>query len=125
MITAKTRFVNSTLNKNTNNYNSKSPFKFDRNHFHHILLDRKLSHLNSTIILLVFNLIAIYIYSEFSDQYSNNINFILYFIFFILYCLVAYLLSRNITKINGLYSQYSKINKLKRLELAEEKKNKF
>ena len=58
-------------------FSGKSPFKGDRNHFHHILLDRKLSHLNSTIILLVFNLIAIYIYSEFSDQYSNNINFIL------------------------------------------------
>ena len=31
MITAKTRFVNSTFNKNTNNYNSNAPFKFDKN----------------------------------------------------------------------------------------------
>ena len=100
----------------------KSPFKGDRNHFHHILLDRGLSHLNATIILLIFNLLAIYFYSEFSNQFSNNMNFMLYFSFFILYCLLAYFLARNISKVNGVNSLYTNINKLKRLELAEEKK---
>ena len=91
-------------------------------HFHHILLDRGLSHWNATIFLLIFNLLAIYLYSEFSNQFSNNMNFMLYFSLFILYCLLAYFLSRNISKVNGVNSQYTNINKLKRLELAEEKK---
>jgi uncharacterized membrane protein len=103
-------------------FSGKSPFKGDRNHFHHILLDRGLSHWNATILLLIFNLLAIYSYGEFSNQFSNNLNFLLYFSLFILYCLVAYFLSRNISKANGGNSQYTNINKLKRLELAEEKK---
>ena len=103
-------------------FSGKSPFKGDRNHFHHILLDRGLSHWNATIILLIFNLLAIYFYSEFSDQFSNNLNFMLYFSLFILYCLLAYFLSRNISNVNGNNSKYTNINKLKRLELAEEKK---
>ena len=100
----------------------KSPFKGDRNHFHHILLDRSLSHWNATLILLVFNLIAIYLYTEFLALFSNNIKFVLYLVTFVLYCIVAYLLSRNLTKVNGENEQYTNINKLKRLELAEEKK---
>lgn len=100
----------------------KSPFKGDRNHFHHILLDRNLSHWNATLVLLIFNLLAIYIYSEFLNQFSNNIKFVLYLSCFILYCVVAYLLSRNISKVDGANSQYTNINKIKRLELAEEKK---
>jgi len=103
-------------------FSGKSPFKGDRNHLHHILLDLGLSHWNSTIILLFFNLVAIYFYNEFSYQFSNNINFLLYFSCFIFYCLVAYFLSRNISQVNGVNSQYTKINKIKRLELAEEKK---
>jgi UDP-N-acetylmuramyl pentapeptide phosphotransferase/UDP-N-acetylglucosamine-1-phosphate transferase len=100
----------------------KSPFKGDRNHFHHILLDRNLSHWNATIILLAFNLLAIYVYNEFSFLFSNNINFVFYLITFSLYCIVAYFLSKNNTHINGVNSQYTNINKLKRLELAEGKK---
>lgn len=103
-------------------FSGKSPFKGDRNHFHHILLDLGLSHWNSTIILLIFNLLAIYFYGELSNQFSNNMNFILYFSIFILYCLLAYFLSRNISTKIGDNSQYTNINKLKRLELAEEKK---
>jgi hypothetical protein len=103
-------------------FSGKSPFKGDRNHFHHILLDRNLSHWNATAVLLIFNLLSIYLYSEFSNQFSNNIKFILYLSCFILYCSVAYLLSRNISKVDGANSQYTNINKLKRLELAEEKK---
>jgi UDP-N-acetylmuramyl pentapeptide phosphotransferase/UDP-N-acetylglucosamine-1-phosphate transferase len=100
----------------------KSPFKGDRNHFHHILLDRNLSHWNATLILMILNLLAIYLYSEFSSLFSNNIKFVFYLITFVLYCVAAYLLSRNISKVNGENSQYTNINKLKRLELAEEKK---
>ena len=81
-------------------FSGQSPFKGDRNHFHHILLDRGLSHWNATIFLLIFNLLAIYLYSEFSNQFSNNINFLLYFSLFVLYCLLAYFLSRNISKVN-------------------------
>lgn len=103
-------------------FSGKSPFKGDRNHFHHILLDWGLSHWNATACLITFNLIALYLYSEFSKQLSNNLNFILYFIVFLLYCLLAYILSKNIKNTNGLNSQYTNINKLKRLELAEEKK---
>jgi len=104
-------------------FSGKSPFKGDRNHFHHILLDLGLSHWNSTMILLFFNIIAIYFYNEFSSLFSNNINFLVYFLFFILYCLIAYFLSRNMSKENEGNVQYTDINKLKRLELAEEKKS--
>ena len=103
-------------------FSGKSPFKGDRNHFHHILLDKNLSHWNATVVLLIFNLLAIFLYSEFLNQFSNNIKFMLYFLCFILYCITAYILSRNITKVDGTNSQYTNINKLKRLELAEEKK---
>jgi len=100
----------------------KSPFKGDRNHFHHILLDRNMSHWNATLVLLIFNLLAIYLYTEFTNQFSNNIKFMLYLLCFIIYCIIAFFLSRNISKVNGANSQYTNINKLKRLELAEEKK---
>jgi hypothetical protein len=85
-------------------FSGKSPFKGDRNHFHHILLDRGFSHWKSTIFLLIFNLLAIYLYSEFSNQFSNNMNFILYFSLFILYCLKP-----NIFKLISPYAQLKRL----------------
>lgn len=41
--------------------NGKSPFKADRSHVHHLLLDMGLSHMQSTIILLSVNLAFIFI----------------------------------------------------------------
>lgn len=40
-------------------WNGKSPFKADRNHIHHVLLRLGFSHLNVTIIIILFNLLFV------------------------------------------------------------------
>jgi UDP-N-acetylmuramyl pentapeptide phosphotransferase/UDP-N-acetylglucosamine-1-phosphate transferase len=48
-----------------------SPFKADRRHLHHLLLDLGFSHLNSTLILVVFNA-AIIAYAYFFNFLGNS-----------------------------------------------------
>jgi len=48
-----------------------SPFKADRRHIHHILLDLGFSHLGSTLILVIFN-IAIIAYAYYFNYFGNS-----------------------------------------------------
>ncbi|MFZ4546903.1 MAG: MraY family glycosyltransferase [Bacteroidales bacterium] len=48
-----------------------SPFKADRRHIHHILLDLGFSHLRSTLILVIFN-IAIIAYAYYFNYFGNS-----------------------------------------------------
>jgi UDP-N-acetylmuramyl pentapeptide phosphotransferase/UDP-N-acetylglucosamine-1-phosphate transferase len=48
-----------------------SPFKADRRHIHHILLDLGFSHLRSTLILVIFN-IAIIAYAYYFNFFGNS-----------------------------------------------------
>ena len=99
-----------------------SPFKGDRKHMHHILIDLKLSHGQATLILIIFNSLLLAIFFLFRHQFAINVMLLILFISFLVYCLVGFLLSKNIDyqKIDRI--QYTKIDKLRRLQLVEEKK---
>ncbi len=99
-----------------------SPFKGDRKHMHHILIDLKLSHGQATLLLIIFNSLLLAIFSIFRQQFSNNLILLGLFVSFLIYCLAGYVLSKNIDyqKIDRI--QYTKIDKLRRLQLVEEKK---
>ena len=52
-------------------YRGGSPFKADRRHIHHILLDLGFSHLRSTLILVIFN-VAIIAYAYYFNSLGNS-----------------------------------------------------
>ena len=99
-----------------------SPFKGDRKHMHHILIDLKLSHGQATLLLILFNGLLLALFFIFRHQFANNLMLLILFISFLIYCFIGFILSKNIDyqKIDRI--QYTKIDKLKRLQLAEEKK---
>lgn len=101
----------------------KSPFKGDRNHLHHLLIDSGLSHFTATVTLVTFNLLLLLGYFLVRHQLSNNQAIFGLFIVFLIYCLSAYLLSARINSAKIERIQFTKIDKLKRLQIVEEKKN--
>jgi UDP-N-acetylmuramyl pentapeptide phosphotransferase/UDP-N-acetylglucosamine-1-phosphate transferase len=102
---------------------NKSPFKGDRNHLHHLLIDFGFSHIASTFILIGFNFIILITYFSIRQQFSNNELILGLFILFLIYCVFAYLLSARINYAKIERIQFTKIDKLKRLQIVEEKKN--
>jgi len=99
-----------------------SPFKGDRKHMHHILIDLKLSHGQATFSLIFCNIILVALFFVFRYHLAINLLLLILFLCFLIYCSVGYFLSKNIDyqKIDRI--QYTKIDKLKRLQLVEEKK---
>lgn len=73
-------------------FNRKSPFSADRNHMHHILIDLGLSHLKSSIILIIFNLlfVLVFVYLASTSKQTFLIAFLilissaLFYVFFML-----------------------------------------
>ncbi|RXK52244.1 MraY family glycosyltransferase [Aquirufa rosea] len=100
-----------------------SPFKGDRKHLHHILIDNGFSHFWATMILIAFNLLVLFIYMMIRHGYSNHAVLLGLLITFLIYCYVSYLLSKNIDVNTVDRLKYTKIDKLKRLQLVDEKKN--
>ena len=101
----------------------KSPFKGDRNHLHHLLIDTGLSHFWATMTLVIFNLVVLFTYISVRQNFTNNQAIFGLFIVFLIYCLSAYLLSERINSAKIERIQFTKIDKLKRLQIVEEKKN--
>ncbi|MCU0339620.1 MAG: undecaprenyl/decaprenyl-phosphate alpha-N-acetylglucosaminyl 1-phosphate transferase [Spirosomaceae bacterium] len=79
--------------------NRKSPFKADRNHFHHILLDNGLTHFQTSFSLwsvTIFNVIGYF----FTFKYVTNTEaFFVLVGLFIVYLMVGYLLKLRATSI--------------------------
>jgi len=99
-----------------------SPFKGDRKHMHHILIDLQLSHGKATFSLIFSNIFLVSVFFLFRYQFSINFLLLILFLCFLVYCFIAYFLSQKIDyqKIDRI--QYTKIDKLKRLLLVDEKK---
>src|SRR5690554_782923 len=53
-------------------WKGKSPFRADRNHMHHILLDLGLSHLKTSVLLGAFNFMIVAIYFVLSANLSTT-----------------------------------------------------
>lgn len=81
----------------------RSPFEADRNHLHHILIDSGLSHLKSSILIGILNILVIVIFFVVSNKFNN---LIVIFVMFSLYAFVAFLFHkkklRNISRISTL-----------------------
>lgn len=76
-------------------YDGNSPFKADRCHIHHIVLKLlKNSHLLTTSILLICQVMIIVIFSFFAD-FGNIFQIIILFVAFILYFWIAYYLKKK------------------------------
>lgn len=100
-----------------------SPFKGDRKHLHHVLIDNGFSHFGATMILIAFNLSVLALYTLIRHEYSNHEVLFGLLLTFLVYCYIAYLLSKNIDTNTVDRLKYTKIDKVKRLQLVEEKKN--
>ena len=101
----------------------KSPFKGDRNHLHHLLIDSGLSHFSATLVLVSFNIIILFTYYFVRQDFSNNQAILGLFVVFLIYCFSSYLISERINSAKIERIQFTKIDKLKRLQIVEEKKN--
>lgn len=66
--------------------NGKSPFEADRNHLHHILLDKGFSHLKASITLGILNIFVLFVFF-FASKFLNQLN--LLGIMVLLYALIA------------------------------------
>lgn len=71
-----------------------SPFKADRNHVHHLLLELGLSHLKATLILIIINIFFIVI--VYSLQFIGNIPLVL--LTLLLASFLSYLLNQKVRK---------------------------
>ncbi|WP_452225483.1 MraY family glycosyltransferase [Lacinutrix chionoecetis] len=69
--------------------NKKSPFSADRNHLHHVLLNLGFSHLKTSIILTISNLlfVVLFIYLSSTSRQYFLISFIVVFAFILLFIL--------------------------------------
>jgi len=103
--------------------NGKSPFVGDRNHMHHLLIDSGLSHFNSTMILLGYNLLILSVYIFFKNELNNNLTLFYLFLNFIAYCYIGAYLSKKIDSKSIERLKFSKIDKTKRLQIAEQFKS--
>jgi len=80
----------------------KSPFKPDRNHIHHLLLDLGLSHMQATAILIFTNVIFIII--AYKLQYLGSLNLLILllvlasFLTFLIYMLRSRLNQKKVVK---------------------------
>lgn len=75
--------------------NGKSPFEADRNHLHHVLLDRGLSHLKASISLGFLNIFVLCIFFLISKELSQIIVLIIMLLLYALITLMFYMLKRN------------------------------
>jgi len=64
--------------------NGKSPFYADKNHLHHLLLERNLSHMQSSCILWGINILAIVVTLAFFKESSTPISFLYLMIIFLI-----------------------------------------
>ena len=72
--------------------NRKSPFKADRNHLHHVLLDNGCDHFSASVILWSVTILNIGLFFSYHGDMSNTKSVSMLFCLFLLYLLAAYLL---------------------------------
>ncbi len=75
-------------------FRRKSPFRAEKNHIHHILLDLNFSHLESTLILLSLNAILIFLSITFRSI-STLLLISLLFLTFLLFCKIVFTLRKK------------------------------
>lgn len=105
--------------------NKKSPFSADRNHIHHILVDLGFSHVKSSMILALTNLVfvAFFIYLSFKSKQGYLIFFL--FVFLTLGFYLFYLLDYSFSNLRKKVSFRNRKKKIKDKILdASKKKNK-
>jgi UDP-N-acetylmuramyl pentapeptide phosphotransferase/UDP-N-acetylglucosamine-1-phosphate transferase len=76
-------------------YHKRSPFKPDRNHMHHMLIDLGLSHEASTSILLMYNAFIIFIAFYFQNLGIYPLGFLILFISIIFSGILYLLLNKK------------------------------
>lgn len=73
----------------------KSPFKADRNHIHHLLLDIGLNHMQGTAVLIAVNLMFIVLVYQLQEIGTLRLILLLLFVFSILTAFIYYLRSQS------------------------------
>jgi UDP-GlcNAc:undecaprenyl-phosphate GlcNAc-1-phosphate transferase len=82
-----------------------SPFKADRNHMHHILLDAGLNHFWASFTLWMITIVNTCLFFAFHGNISNTVSICIYIGMFGVYMVVAYFVKRR----NLLYSAAKKL----------------
>jgi UDP-GlcNAc:undecaprenyl-phosphate/decaprenyl-phosphate GlcNAc-1-phosphate transferase len=75
--------------------NGNSPFKADRNHMHHILLDNGMNHLGASMTLWAVTIVNTSLFFAFHGDISNNTSLWVYIIMFVFYMITAYFLKKR------------------------------
>ena len=76
--------------------NRKSPFKADRNHLHHVLLDNGLDHFGASLVLWSVTVVNIGLFFSYHGDINNTKSVIILFGLFLVYLLAAYLLKMRV-----------------------------
>ena len=76
--------------------NRKSPFKADRNHLHHVLLDNGLDHFGASLVLWSVTVVNIVLFFSYHGDMNNTKSVIVLFCLFLVYLLTAYLLKMRV-----------------------------
>ncbi len=84
----------------------KSPFKADRNHIHHLLLDLGLSHMQATAILIVVNMAYIFMIYRFQHIGTLALLCVLLLVSSALTVIVYYLKGLNLNKKSQIQNSY-------------------
>jgi UDP-N-acetylmuramyl pentapeptide phosphotransferase/UDP-N-acetylglucosamine-1-phosphate transferase len=92
-----------------------SPFQADRNHFHHILLKYRFSHIESSLILYSTNLFFISLAFTLIQNVGRISSLIILFVVFVIYWMIAIAMARH-RRVS-----YSKISDRKEQENKDEK----
>lgn len=75
--------------------NGNSPFKADRNHMHHILLDNGMNHFGASITLWFVTILNTSLFFAFHGNISNTASLWIYISMFVLYMISAYFLKKR------------------------------
>ncbi|TAG48235.1 MAG: undecaprenyl/decaprenyl-phosphate alpha-N-acetylglucosaminyl 1-phosphate transferase, partial [Runella slithyformis] len=79
--------------------NGRSPFKADRNHMHHVLLDNGMNHFQASATMLTLTVISVLGYFMTYKYISNTEAFLILVGFFFLYLMAGYLLKMRAVKV--------------------------
>lgn len=104
-------------------FNKKNPFKPDRKHAHHILIDLGLSHKQTSLIMGLFNLIFIFLFVILGTNFGNITLIIIFSVIVLSLFYIFYRLDFSFSNLKKRISRKRKVENIKSKLFSNNKKN--